>query len=103
MGHFVESEDRRQSLLLHASLDDYVTEDNPARVVEAFIDELDLGALGFDGVEPAALPDLGQGHQIAPWRAWEKRTQHHGWRATFAIRMRCHPQALPEEPAGWRS
>ena len=54
MGRFVEGEDRRQSLLLPASLDDYVTEDNPVRVVEAFIDELDLGALGFDGVEPAA-------------------------------------------------
>ena len=54
MGRFVEGEDRRQSLLLPASLDDYVTEDNPVRVVEAFIEELDLGALGFDGVEPAA-------------------------------------------------
>src|SRR5271170_1874270 len=54
MGRFVEGEDRRQSLLLPASLDDYVTEDNPVRVVEAFIDELDLAALGFDGVEPAA-------------------------------------------------
>ncbi len=54
MGRFVEGEDRRQSLLLPASLDDYVVEDNPVRVVEAFIEELDLGALGFDGVEPAA-------------------------------------------------
>jgi transposase len=53
MGRFVEGEDRRQSLLLPESLDDYVTEDNPVRVVEAFIDELELGALGFDGVEPA--------------------------------------------------
>jgi len=54
MGRFVEGEDRRQSFLLPASLDDYVTEDNPVRVVEAFIDELDLAALGFDGVQPAA-------------------------------------------------
>jgi transposase len=54
MGRFVEGEDRRQSLLLPESLDDYVTEDNPVRVVEAFIDELDLGALGFEGVMPAA-------------------------------------------------
>jgi transposase len=54
MGRFVEGEDRRQSLLLPEWLDDYVTEDNPVRVVEAFIDELDLGALGFDGVRPAA-------------------------------------------------
>lgn len=54
MGRFVEGEDRRQSLLLPESLDDYVTEDNPVRVVEAFIDELDLGALGFEGVQPAS-------------------------------------------------
>jgi transposase len=54
MGRFVEGEDRRQSLLLPDSLDDYVTEDNPVRVVEAFIDELDLGALGFESVQPAA-------------------------------------------------
>src|SRR5450432_2812004 len=54
MRRFVEGEDRRQSLLLPDSLDDYVTEDNPVRVVEVFIDELDVGALGFGGVEPAA-------------------------------------------------
>jgi hypothetical protein len=50
---FVEGEERRQSLLLPESLDDYVTEDNPVRVVEVFIDELDLRALGFAGVQPA--------------------------------------------------
>lgn len=53
MKRFVEGEDRRQTLLLPESLDDYVTEDNPVRVVEVFIDELDLGALGFEGVRPA--------------------------------------------------
>jgi len=54
MGRFVEGEDRRQSFLLPESLDDYVTEDNPVRVVEVFIDELDLGEIGFAGVQPAA-------------------------------------------------
>jgi transposase len=54
MGRFVEGGDRRQSLLLPESLDDYVTEDNPVRVVEVFIEELDLGALGFGGIQPAA-------------------------------------------------
>ncbi len=53
MGRFVEGEDRRQECLLPPSLADYVVEDNPVRVVEAFIDELDLSALGFDGMEPA--------------------------------------------------
>src|SRR5271168_793080 len=54
MGRFVEGEDRRQSFLLPQSLDDYVAEDNPVRVIEVFIDELDLGGLGFSGVHPAA-------------------------------------------------
>ena len=47
MKRFVEGEDRRQAYLLPESLDDYVAEDNPVRVVEVFIDELDLGALGL--------------------------------------------------------
>ena len=54
MGRFVEGEDRRQSFLLPESLDDYVSDDNPVRVIEVFIDALDLGGLGFDGVRPAA-------------------------------------------------
>jgi transposase len=54
MGRFVEGQDRRQSWLLPSSLDDYVTADNPVRVIEAFIDELDLGTLGFTRFEPAA-------------------------------------------------
>jgi len=53
MGRFVQGEDRRQDFLLPASLDDYVSEDNPVRVVEAFIDELDFHALGFAGATPA--------------------------------------------------
>jgi hypothetical protein len=43
-GRFVEGDDRRQSYLLPVSLDDYLTPDNPVRVVEVFIEELDLGA-----------------------------------------------------------
>ena len=54
MNRFIEGEDRRQTTLLPCSLEDYVTEDNPVRIVEVFIDELDLGALGFSGVVPEA-------------------------------------------------
>ena len=46
MKRFVEGEDRRQGALLPHCLDDYVTENNPVRVIEAFIDELDLATLG---------------------------------------------------------
>jgi transposase len=53
MSRFVEGEDRRQPLLLPSCLDDYIAADNAARVVEVFVDELELGSLGFAGVEPA--------------------------------------------------
>ena len=52
MKRFVEGEDRRQATLLPDSLEDYVTEDNPVRVIDVFIDELDLEALGLSGVAP---------------------------------------------------
>src|SRR6266403_957089 len=52
MSRFVEGEDRRQPTLLPSCLDDYVGEDNPARVIDVFIDELDLAELGF-AVTPA--------------------------------------------------
>jgi transposase len=52
MGRFVEGEDRRQGVLLPEYLDDYVSEENPVRVIDVFVDELDLGALGFAGVVP---------------------------------------------------
>ena len=54
MKRFVEGEDRRQATLLPACLDDYVASDNPVRIIEAFVDELDLAALGFAGVVPEA-------------------------------------------------
>jgi transposase len=46
MRRFVEGEDRRQATLLPECLDDYVSEENPVRAVDAFVDALDLAALG---------------------------------------------------------
>src|SRR5262249_52999559 len=54
MGRFVEEADRGQSTLLPECLDDFIDESNPVRVIDAFIDALNLSDLGFDGVEPAA-------------------------------------------------
>ena len=51
---FVEGRDRAQLMLLPECLDDFVGEDNPVRVVDAFIEELDLAVLGFAGVVPEA-------------------------------------------------
>lgn len=54
MKRFIQGESRTQSTLLPECLDDYISEENPVRVVEAFVEQLDLGTLGFDGVVPAA-------------------------------------------------
>ena len=54
MKRFIEGEDRQQVALLPECLDDYIGEDNPVRVVDAFVEELDLQALGFIGTSPAA-------------------------------------------------
>jgi transposase len=43
MGRFVEGEDRKQPALLPSCLEDYVTEENPARVIDVFVDELQGG------------------------------------------------------------
>jgi transposase len=52
MKRYVEGENRSQSTLFPESLDDYIAEDNPVRVVDVFVDELDLRQLGFEGAEP---------------------------------------------------
>ena len=52
MKRFVEGEDRTQSTLFPERLDEYIAEDNPVRVIDAFVDELDLSSLGFERVQP---------------------------------------------------
>ena len=54
MKRFVEGEDRTQVTLLPECLDDYIEANNPVRVIDVFVEGLDLGQLGFDGVEPSA-------------------------------------------------
>ena len=54
MTRFVVGDDRGQSTLFPERLDDYVGYDNPVRAIDVFVDELDLGELGFGGVEPRA-------------------------------------------------
>lgn len=54
MSRFVQGADRRQQTLLPECLDDYVADDNPVRVVDVFVDELDLRGLGFERMTPAA-------------------------------------------------
>ncbi len=54
MRRFIDGEDRMQQMLLPNSLEDYVSQENPVRVIEVFIAELDLAALRFLGMTPAA-------------------------------------------------
>jgi transposase len=54
MKRFVEGVDRGQSTLLPECLDDWISEDNPVRAIDVFVDELDLAALGFGRVDPKA-------------------------------------------------
>src|SRR5476651_1005484 len=88
MKRFVEGENRRQAVLLPEYLDDYVSEENPVRIIDVFVEELDLGALGFEGVVPQATgraayhPGLllkiyvyGYINQIASSRRLERESQ----------------------------
>jgi transposase len=54
MSRFIDEADRTQGTLLPETIDEYVSEENPVRVIEAFVDALDLGSLGFERVEPKA-------------------------------------------------
>jgi len=54
MGRFIEGTDRGQSTLFPDCLEDWIGEDNPVRVIDVFVDELDLAELRFGGVDPEA-------------------------------------------------
>jgi hypothetical protein len=68
MSRFVQGADRRRQTLLPECLDDYVAGDNPVRVVDVFIDELDLRGLGFEGMTPVT------------WRALRRARRSRGTR-----------------------
>ncbi len=53
MSRFIDEADRCQGRLLPERIEEYVSEENPVRVIDAFVAELDLATLGFDGVDPA--------------------------------------------------
>src|ERR671925_272881 len=54
MRRFVEGIDRGQTTLFPKCLEDWIDEDNSVRVIDAFVEKLDLSSLGFDGVAPEA-------------------------------------------------
>lgn len=88
MTRFVEGEERSQDVLFPDRLEDWIAEDNPVRVVDAFVDELDLKALGFErataartgrpAYHPATLLKIyvyGYLNRIASSRRLERETQ----------------------------
>ena len=54
MKRFIEGADRTQVSLLPGCVEDYVEAENPVRVIEAFVEQLDMREMGFDGVDPEA-------------------------------------------------
>ena len=64
MRRFVEGVDRGQTTLFPECLEDWIGEDNPVRVVDVFVEELDLAELGFGGVDPEATA------QAACFESW---------------------------------
>ena len=47
-----------RSTLFPECLEDWIDEDYPVRVIDVFVEELDLGELGFGGVDPVATARL---------------------------------------------
>ena len=56
MGRFIEGCERHQTLLLADCVEDYVGAENPVRVIDVFVDELDLAVLGFEGAAATGRP-----------------------------------------------
>jgi transposase len=54
---YIEGSNRNQFILFPQSLDEYVSEDNPVRFIDAFVDSLDLEVLGF---KHAVLKETGR-------------------------------------------
>jgi transposase len=54
MSGFIDEADRSQGTFLPERVEEYVSDENPARVIDAFVSELDLTKLGFEGTEPRA-------------------------------------------------
>jgi hypothetical protein len=78
MPRLVEGSARDQMILLPECLDDYIAEDNPIRVVDSFVEELNLEELGFDGVAPACTgrPSTTQNRRLIRASRAQRRLGH---------------------------
>ena len=87
MAGFIEGADRSQLSLLPGSLDDWICSDNPVRVIDAFVDTLDLNKLGFETVEALDLGRPGY-HPCVPLKLY-----------TMAISIACNRAAASSASA----
>ena len=104
MKRFVEGADRGQIALFPECLDDWVDETNPVRVIDAFVDALNLAELGFEGVEPA---DTGRPayHPSALLKLYCLRLSQPGAvepAARARDRPQCRADAAASRPRPWR-
>jgi hypothetical protein len=76
MRRFVEEADRGQWTLLPECLDDFIGESNPVRVIDVFVDALDLAEMSFERVEPA---DTGHEHRRYQAADGRDRGLRHTW------------------------
>ena len=91
MKRFIEGASREQGTLFPECLEDWIGEDNPVRVIDVFVDELDLGGLGFARVAPKATgrPAAGTSWRSGTWLGGPSRTR----------RPVGHRAGLPGEPS----
>ena len=75
MKRFIEGASRAQGTLFPECLEDWIGEDNPVRVIDVFVDELDLGGLGFARVEPKTTgrPGLSSPIQYREGKRWKNK------------------------------
>jgi len=53
MPRFIEEKARNQSTLFPEQLKDYISQDNPIRVIDAFVEGLDIRRMNFKRVDPS--------------------------------------------------
>ena len=72
MKRFGGGDDRKQIALLPKCVDDYIGHDNPVRIIDAFVDELGLAELGFNGATPAWCGCRWLTSQVRREKAWKR-------------------------------
>ena len=58
VGRYIEGEDRTQSVFFPERLDDWIDDNSTVRVVDVFVDELDLRKLGVGAERDLVLPSF---------------------------------------------